>query len=100
MIKCYTLHDILYLLYFYLIKLRKKKISYAEFVYHCFSITYFVVNPIQDGLFQGCPRMEGAKKVPLPKICHTYPAMMKLGTVIPYLKKIQKIYEARDTYTP
>ena len=23
--------------------------------------------------------------------------MMKLGTVIPYLKKIQKIYESRDT---
>ena len=34
---------------------------------------------------------------PLPKICHTYPTMMKLGTVIPYLKKIQKIYESRDT---
>ena len=34
---------------------------------------------------------------PLPKICHTYPAMMKLGTVIPYLKKIEKIYESRDT---
>ena len=33
----------------------------------------------------------------LPKICHTYPTMMKLGAVIPYLKKIQKIYESRDT---
>ena len=32
----------------------------------------------------------GAKRLPLPKICHTYPAMIKLGTVIPYLKKIQK----------
>ena len=29
-------------------------------------------------------------KCPLPKICHTYPTMMKLGTVIPYLKKFQK----------
>ena len=38
----------------------------------------------------------GGKKAPLPKICHRYPAMMKLGTVIPYLKKIQKIYESRD----
>ena len=28
----------------------------------------------------------------LPKICHTYPTMMKLGTVRPYLKKIQKMY--------
>ena len=25
----------------------------------------------------------GGKKVPLLKICHTYPAMMKLGAVIP-----------------
>ena len=38
-----------------------------------------------------------AKKAPLPKFCHTYPTMMKLGTVIPYPKKIQKIYESRDT---
>ena len=55
-----------------------------------------VLNPIQDGLFRGCLRMEGAKRPPLPKICHTYPTMMKLGTVIPYPKKIQKIYESRD----
>ena len=26
----------------------------------------------------------------LPKIRHTHPAMMKLGTVIPYLRKIEK----------
>ena len=25
----------------------------------------------------------GVKWTPLPKICHTYPTMMKLGTVIP-----------------
>ena len=31
------------------------------------------------------------------KICHTYPTTMKRGTVIPYPKKIQKIYESRDT---
>ena len=30
------------------------------------------------------------KKTRLPKICHTYPTMMKLDTLIPYLKKIQK----------
>ena len=29
---------------------------------------------------------------PPPKMFHTYLAMMKLHTVIPYLKKIQKIY--------
>ena len=38
------------------------------------------------GEAHGC----GGKKTPLPKICHTYPAMMKLGPVIPYIKKIQK----------
>ena len=31
------------------------------------------------------------------KICHKYPTMMKLGTVIPYQKKIQKIFESHDT---
>ena len=39
----------------------------------------------------------GQKSSPLPKICHTYPTVMKLGTVIPYPEKIQKIYESRDT---
>ena len=48
-------------------------------------------NPIQDGLFRGCSRMGGSKKAPLPKIFHTF------GAVIIYLKKIQKIYESRDT---
>ena len=33
----------------------------------------------------------------LPKIFHTYPTMMKLGKVIPYLSKTQKIYKSRDT---
>ena len=33
----------------------------------------------------------------LPKIYHTYPTMMKLGTVIPYPKKIQKMYESLET---
>ena len=54
-------------------------------------------NPIQDGHFRECSGVGRAKKAPLPKICHRYPTMMKLGTVIPYLKKIQKIYESRDT---
>ena len=50
----------------------------------------------------GTAHVEGrSKKVPLPsphlKICNTYPIMMKLGTVIPYLRKIQKMYESRDT---
>ena len=39
----------------------------------------------------------GGQKGPLPKICHTYPAMMKFGTIISYPKNIKKIYESRDT---
>ena len=39
----------------------------------------------------------GAKSPPLPKICHKYPTKMKLGTIIPYLKKTPKIYESCDT---
>ena len=41
----------------------------------------------------------GAFLGPLPKISHTYPTMMKLGTVIPFLRKIQKMYKLRDTFT-
>ena len=42
----------------------------------------------------------GVIKMPsphLPKICHTYPTMIKLGIVITYLRKTPKIYESRDT---
>ena len=39
----------------------------------------------------------GKKAPPLPKICHKYPAIMKFDTVITYPKKVQKIYESRDT---
>ena len=58
------------------------------------------------GLFGAAHGLGGGGKTPpppplpspsLPKICQTYPTMMKLGTVIPYLKKIRKIYESRDT---
>ena len=40
---------------------------------------------------------EGEKMPTLPKISDTYPTMMKLGTVIPYQEKTQKIYESRET---
>ena len=49
------------------------------------------------GAAHGSSGEGAAKRAPHPKICHTYPTMMKLGTVIPYPKKIQKIYESRDT---
>ena len=34
----------------------------------------------------------GCEKVPLPKISHTYPTTINVGTVIPYVKCIQKIH--------
>ena len=39
----------------------------------------------------------GSKKPPpsFPKLCHTYPIMMKLDTVTPYLKNIQNGYGLR-----
>ena len=49
------------------------------------------------GFFEAAHGLGVAKRPPLPKICYTYPTMMKLGTVIPYPKKIEKIYESRDT---
>ena len=69
------------------------KIFIVFFIHH-----KFFVNPIQDGLFRGCSWVGrgGAKRLALPKICHTYPTMMKLGTVIPYPKKIQTIYQTRE----
>ena len=49
------------------------------------------------GIFEAAHGWGAQKSPPLPKICHAYPTMMKLGIVIPYLKRIQKIYESRDT---
>ena len=48
------------------------------------------------GLF-GVAQGWGWQKAPLSKICHTYPATMKLGTLISYLKKIRKTYKSCDT---
>ena len=36
--------------------------------------------------------VKGCKKAPLPTICRTYPTVMKLCIVIPYLKKIKTGY--------
>ena len=50
---------------------------------------WYFLNPIQDRPFRGCLRMEGGgKNAPVPMICHIYPTMMKLGTLIVYIKKI------------
>ena len=41
------------------------------------------------GAAHGWGGQKGLPSVPpLPKICHTHPTMMKLGTVIPYPKEI------------
>ena len=42
------------------------------------------------GFFGPAHGWGGGQESPLPKICHTYPVIIKLGTVIPYLTKIQK----------
>ena len=45
------------------------------------------------GLFRAAQGSGGGGVWPtLPKICQAYPAMVKLGTVIPYLWKTQKQY--------
>ena len=49
------------------------------------------------GLFGAAHGLGLGKKASLPKICDINPKKMELGTVMPYLKKTQKIYESRDT---
>ena len=57
-----------------------------------------LMNLFKMGIFGAAHGWVGGAKSPLiPKICDTYPTMMKLGTVIPDLEKIQTIYESRDT---
>ena len=59
-----------------------------------FCLNNLSFNPIQHGLFLGCSQTggrRGGKKAHFLKSA-THPTMIKLGTVIPYLKKIQKIY--------
>ena len=64
---------------------------------YCFSLTPLLVLTLLGMGFFGAAHgwVVGAKSTP--KICHTYPTMMKLGTVVPYPKKIKKVYESRDT---
>ena len=48
------------------------------------------LNVFRIGYFGAAHGWGRAKKTSLlTKICHIYPTMIKLGTVIPYLKKIQ-----------
>ena len=63
---------------------------------------FFVLTLFGIGFFGAAHGWGGerGKKTLLLNICHTYPAMMKLGTVIPYLKEIKKMYESRNTSHP
>ena len=47
--------------------------------------------------FFGAAHGWGGERSPLSKICHTYPTLMKIGTVKLYLKKIQNLHKSRDT---
>ena len=49
--------------------------------------------------FSGADHGGGVFLPPFPKICQTYPTMMKFGTVIPHLRKIKKNYKSRDTFS-
>ena len=56
-----------------------------------------IFNPIQDGHFRGCSRMGGGGKG-LPSLKSVTHILQWWNLeVIPYLKKILKIYESRDT---
>ena len=56
-----------------------------------------ILTQFRMGFFGAAHGWGGAFLAPLSKIRHTYPTMMKLGAVIPYLRKIQKMYKSRDT---
>ena len=60
-------------------------------------LRFVTFRDVQDGSFQGWDGGRRGKKAPLSIICYTHPTMMKTDTVILYLKKIQKIYNSRDT---
>ena len=52
------------------------------------------------GLFRAAHRWKeggGEKKAPLPKICYINSTVMKFGTIIHWLNKIQKMYKSHDT---
>ena len=61
-------------------------------------MNYVIITPVDNrrkesemSLFGADNRLGGE---PFSKMCHSYETMMKLDTVIPYLKKIQNIYKS------
>ena len=71
--------------------------GYGRAILMDLSKAFYAMDPIQDGPFWGWSLMGGANIASLLKICHIYPTIMKLGTIIPYPKKIRKINTSRDT---
>ena len=60
---------------------------------------YVFCSSYSDWVFLGLLTDRGCKNPPppVPKICHTYPTMVKLSTAIPYLTKIRNIHKSRET---
>ena len=77
-----------------------KKVLNLESSIHWLFHSNFQWNPLtlfRMGIFGAAHRWKGQKGPPsVPKICDTYPTTMKIGTVISYLRIIQKIYELQD----
>ena len=64
------------------------------------TLSSYSINPTQDGPLVGLLTNGGGQKAPSPRLCkirHTYPTLMKLGTVVSFPKKIQKIHKSSDT---
>ena len=74
----------------------ESKTKPLEYTYHQYFRKLQALTLFRMGIFTAAYRW-GPKKDSLPKIFHTYPTKIKLGTVVPDLKKTQKIYELRDT---
>ena len=74
--------------------------DYGEIILNLLRIRKFTIYATKLTLFRmglfGAAHGWGDQKGPLLKVCHTYTTMMKLGTAIPYLKKIKKIYKSRE----
>ena len=81
----------LYLIHF---KNRYQRFNYyfndIDIAFGALPFSYSVLTLLKMGLF-------GLQKAPLPKICHTYSTMIKVGTGIPCLEKIQKSFKSYDT---
>ena len=65
-----------------------------EKLFQLFSKKAAVLTQFRTGLFGAAH--DWGERPPLSKFCQTYPAIMKLATRIPYLKKIQKMYKSHD----